>query len=188
MEDLVRRLGVLEELNKAYLQRIEELERESLTPSARASNSRTRWRGVLSTQRENGRFVRDSRYAETMTSSSDLDPRSRGRSLDTPETAVRFRGGDGRGGDDHGGEGRGGGDLRDGGVAAADSAGESVRTRIYVGQGVTGVRSNRSNACHMRMRMHAGQDRTGGCSNRSNITKIIPLHSRNTNITLYYTT
>ncbi len=129
MEDLVRRLGVLEELNKAYLQRIEELERESPTPSARASNSRPTWGGVLSTQRENPRFVRDSRYAETMTSSSDLDPRSRGRSLDPPETTV-----------------------------------------------------------HMRMRMHAGQDRTGGCSNRSNITKIIPLHSRNTNITLYYTT
>ena len=152
-------------MNKAYLQRIEELERESLTPSARASNSRPRWGGGVSTQRENGRFVRDSRYAETMTSSSDLDPRSRGRSLDTPETAVRFRGGGGRGGDDHGGEGRGGGDLRGGGVAAAGSAGESVRTtRIYVGQGVTGVRSNRSNACHMRRRMYTVQDRTGVCS------------------------
>ena len=121
VEDLVRRLGVLEKLNNAYLQRIEELERESSTSSARASNSRTRWGGGSSTTRENGRFVRDNRYVETTTSWSDLDPTSRGRSLDTPETAVRFRGGGGRGGDDHGGEGRGGGDLRGGGVAAAGS-------------------------------------------------------------------
>jgi hypothetical protein len=75
VEDLVRRLGVLEKLNNAYLQRIEELEREPPPSSARASNPRTRWGGMLSTQRENVRFVRDNRYVETTTSWPELDPR-----------------------------------------------------------------------------------------------------------------